>query len=167
MSKFLSIISGIITEVAGLAVSAGAGSVGSIPQLDSAGRLDISMMPVGLGSDTYTSTAAESLLAGAYVYITPTGTIANASAASGGNTASGFVLLASAALAPATVYFEGRNTAVTSRTIGAIQYLSDTIAGGVVEVAPVGVGKKYQRVGRAVSATSIDTEISYHINLIA
>ena len=37
---------------AGVTTSAGAGSSGEIPALDSAGKLDSSMMPVGFGQDS-------------------------------------------------------------------------------------------------------------------
>lgn len=147
-------------EVEGLVASTGAGSAGKIPALDAGGRLDQSMMPVGITPDTYTGNAFEALAAGAFVYIKADGTVANASAASGGVAAVGFVLAASAAGASATVYFEGRNTAKTGLTVGSTYFLSDTVAGGVMTTPPSGTGKLYQVVGLAISTTSLNTEMS-------
>lgn len=163
--QFLRLVSGVVTAITGTIVSAGAANDGDVVVLDAAGRLDASLLPVGIGADTYTSTAAEALSAGAFVYLTGTGTIANASGASGGNAARGFVLVASAATAAATIFFEGRNTALTGLTIGARYYLSDSVAGGLTATPVVGVGKKHQYLGSAVTATSLDSEIDDFVSL--
>lgn len=147
-------------EVAATTASAGAADAGKIPALDGAGRLDASLMPVGLAADTYTNLAFEALSAGAHVYVRSDGKVANASAASGGVGAIGFVLAASAVNASATVYFEGRNTAVSGLTVGSTYFLSDTVAGGLVAIPPVGTGKLYQSIGVAVTASQITTEFS-------
>lgn len=164
--KFLRLVSGIITEVVGVVSSAGAGNDGDVPVLDAAGRLDTSVMPVGISADTYTANSTEVIAAGAFVYITSGGLVANASAASGGNAARGFCNAGAASGAPTTVFFEGRNTGVTGKTVGARQYLSDSTPGQTVETAPSGAGKKVQLVGYAVSATSIDAEIDDYIVLV-
>jgi hypothetical protein len=147
-------------EVNFTVASTGVADAGKGIGLDPAGRLDSSMMPVGIVPDTYTSTAFEALVAGAKVYIRTDGQIANASAAVGGNAADGFVLAASATGASATVYFEGRNTSKTGLTVALTYFLSDTVAGGVMTTQPVGAGKIYQTVGKAISATSLNTEFS-------
>lgn len=147
-------------EIEATVTSAGAASAGEIPALDPTGRLDQSMMPVGITADTYTGTAFEALAAGAFVYIRTDGQVANASAASGGNAAVGFVLAASAASASALVYFEGRNTARSGLTVGSTYFLSDTVAGSVVSTVVTGTGKLYQPLGTAITATSMNTEIS-------
>jgi hypothetical protein len=165
--KFLRLVAGICTEVLGIVTSAGAANDGDIPVLDATGRLDASLMPVGVAADTYTANTSEAVAAGAFVYITATGLIANASAASGGNQARGFVLAASASGAPATVYFEGRNTQLTGLTVGGRYYLSDSVAGAVTVTAVTGAGKKLQLLGYAVSATSLDSEIDDYIALLA
>jgi hypothetical protein len=147
-------------EVVATTTSAGSADAGKIVGLDPAGRLDSSLMPVGIGADTYTGNAFEALTAGAFVYIKADGTVANASAASGGVAAVGFVLAASASGASAVVYFEGRNTAKTGLTVGTTYFLSDTVAGGVMTTPPSGTGKLYQVVGTAISSTSLNTEMS-------
>jgi len=160
MAKYLerNTTSGQVTEITGLVTSAGGADAGKIAQLDGAGRFDTSLMPVGLGADTFTSTASGALSAGDLVYITGTGLIARASGAAAGNAAHGFVLAASATSAAATMYFEGRNTAVTALTPGTRYYLADATAGALTATPVSGAGKLHQFVGRAVTATSLDFE---------
>lgn len=162
---FQRLVNGILSTITGVVTSTGAANDGDVVVLDGTGKLDASVMPVGVAADTYTNTAAEALAAGAFVYLTSTGTIANASGASGGNAAMGFVLASSAATAAATVFFEGRNTGLATLTIGARYYLSDSVAGGATLTPVAGAGKKHQYLGRAVTATSLDTEIDDFIAL--
>ena len=56
-------------EVEGTVVSAGAGNAGDIPALDATGKLDMSVMPNGIGADTAIIEASESLTAGDFVNI--------------------------------------------------------------------------------------------------
>lgn len=163
--KLLRLVSGVLTEIVGVVVSAGAANDGDFPVLDAAGKLDSSVMPVGIGADTYAALTSEVVAAGAWVYITAAGLIANASAASGGNAARGFVIAGAASGASATMYFEGRNTGVIGKTVGSRQYLSDVTPGASVEIAPAGAGKKVQLLGYAVSATSIDSEVEDYVVL--
>lgn len=150
--------SGLVTEATPVVVSTGNADAARIVQTNGVGRLDQSLLPEGIGADTFTSTAAGALTAGDAVYITAAGTIARASAAAGGNKAIGFVLVASAAAAAATIYFEGRNTALTGLTPGARYYLSDATPGGVTNAAVSGAGKLHQYLGSAVTATSLNWE---------
>ena len=62
--KFIRNVSGRLTEVAGVVTSAGAGNDGDIPALDSSGKLDSSMMPVGITADTVIAPSSENLAAG-------------------------------------------------------------------------------------------------------
>jgi hypothetical protein len=50
-------------------VSAGAGSASKIPQLDATGRIDVSMMPPGVSADVGVIQATEALAAGSYVNV--------------------------------------------------------------------------------------------------
>lgn len=145
-------------EVEGLIASAGAGDAGKIPATDSSGRLDSSFMPVGVVADTFTSTASGALSAGDAAYVTSGGLIARASAAVSGNQADGFVLVASAGSAPATIYFEGRNTAVTGLTVGSRYYLDATTPGAITATPVTGTGKLHQYVGKAIATTSLTWE---------
>lgn len=145
--------------------SAGAGDSGKVVALDGSGRIDSSMMPVGIGADTATITASEALAAGDFVNVwNSTGAkVRKADATTAGKEAHGFVLAAVANGAPASVYFEGSNTAVTGLTPGP-QFLSTT-AGTAASAAPTGSGNVVQRLGVATSATSLNFEAAQPIVL--
>jgi hypothetical protein len=149
---------GQLTEQATIQSSAGAGDAGKIPALDSSGRLDNSMLPVGIGADTATIAASEALAAGDFVNVwNSTGAkVRKADATTAGKEAHGFVLSAVSSGANATVYFEGTNTAVTGATPGPV-YLATT-AGTAAGSSPSGSGNVSQRIGVAVSATAINFE---------
>lgn len=154
--KFLALVSGLITEVIATVTGGTSGQAGNIPALDGTGRLDSSVMPVGIGADTYTGNAASALSAGAFVTIKSDGTVDNASAASTGADADGFVLTAVSSGASATVYLSGRNTALSSLTAGSRYYLSDSTPGGVTTTQVTGLNKRSQFLGRAISTTQLD-----------
>lgn len=163
--KYLSIIAGATTEVQALVTSAGSGDDGKIVALDSSGKLDTSVMPVGIGADTATVTASENLAAGDLVNVwNSTGAkVRKADATTAGKEAHGFVLSAVTSANPATVYFEGTNTGVTGLTPG-VQYLSTT-AGVASGSAPTGSGQVVQRVGFATSATALNFQSELPITL--
>jgi hypothetical protein len=157
--KFLVQVAGVIRELIATVISAGAANDGNIPALDASGRLDSSMMPVGLGTQTAQIAASEALAAGDLVNIwTDTGAVKcrKADGSSAGKEANGFVLSAVEAAAMATVYFNGANTQKTGMTPGAMQFLSDAAPGGTVETATTTSTHVVQMVGRAVSATQFE-----------
>lgn len=144
----------------------GGGNADKIPSLDAAGRLDISMMPTGIGADTAVIQASETLAAGDFVNVHNVGGAARvrkADAATSGKEAHGFVLAGVSSGANATVYFEGSNTQVTGQTPGRV-FLSTT-AGLSEDTAPSGSGEVVQRIGLAVSATVVNFEASPPITL--
>jgi len=145
--------------------SAGAGDAAKVVQLDSSGRIDSTMMPVGIGADSASITTSEALSAGDFVNIwNSTGAKARkADATVAGKEAHGFVLVGVGSGAAATVYFEGTNTAVTAQTPGAV-FLSTT-AGQAAAAAPTGTGNVVQRIGFAVSATAINFQSQPPITL--
>lgn len=155
--KFLYNNAGTLTEKVSNQTSAGAGDAGKIPALDATGRLDNSMMPVGIGADTATITASEALAAGDLVNIwNSTGAkVRKADASVAGKEAHGFVLAAVLSAAAATVYFEGTDTQVTGQTPGPV-FLSASTPGLATATAPSGTGQVVQRVGFATSATAIN-----------
>lgn len=138
------------------AASAGAADAGKMAQLDGSGRLDPTMLPVGVGADTALITSSEALVAGDLVNVWSSSgaKVRKADPATAGKEAHGFVLTAFASGASATVYFEGTNTSVTGLTPGP-QYLGAT-AGKATNAAPTGAGKVVQRVGFATSATTLN-----------
>ncbi|WP_289241734.1 hypothetical protein [Delftia sp.] len=118
--KFLRLVNNLVTEVLGIQTSAGAANAGDIVALDDSGRIDNSMMPVGIGADTAVIAASEALAAGDWVNVwNSTGAkVRKADATTSGKEAHGFVLAAVTSGANATVYFEGTNTQVTAQTLG-------------------------------------------------
>ena len=129
-----------------------------IVKLDGSGKLDSTVMPVGIGADTALIVASEILAAGDLINIYNNASVANvrkADASTAGKEAHGFVLVGVASAANATVYFEGTNTQCTGLTPG-VQYLSSVIAGKTLATAATGTGKVVQRVGFAVSATAMN-----------
>jgi len=160
-NKYLKNNAGVLTEEEAIQTSAGAGDAGKIPALDSAGRLDSTVMPVGIGADTASVATSENLAAGDIVDIydvTGTPTARKADGSTAGKYATGFVLVATTSPGNALVYFEGQNNQLTGLTPGARMYLSATTPGAVTAAAPTGVGQVVQYVGRAISATAIAFE---------
>lgn len=164
---FLRVVGGVVTRVFGVQSSAGAANAGDIVSLDDTGRIDGSMMPVGLGADTAVIPASEALAAGDEVNIWSDAGVARArkaDASTAGKESNGFVLAAVSSGANATVYFEGTNTQKTGLTPGASYYLSTT-PGAVVTAAPTTTGQVVQFIGKATSATTLSYEAARPINL--
>lgn len=156
--KLLRLIGGVITEVFGVQTSAGAANAGDIVALDDTGRLDNSMMPVGIGADTATITASETLAAGDWVNVwnNSGAKVRKADATTAGKEAHGFVLAAVTSGNPATVYFEGTNTQVSGQTPGPV-FLQTTAGTGGATI-PSASGNVAQQIGVAVSATAVNFE---------
>ena len=158
LQKLLALASGKIAEYSPLQVSAGAGSAGAIPALNSAGQIDLTMMPTGIGPDTASILASEALAAAALVNVWSNGGTQNARNADGsasGKLAVGFVLAAVASGAMALVYGAGIITGLSGLTPGAPCYLSDTTPGQITQTAPTTSGHVLQQVGVALSPTTM------------
>jgi len=156
-NKYLKQVNGVPTEEVAIQSSVGAGDAGKIPALDLAGKLDVTMMPVGIAAETDLIVASENLSAGDFVNIwSSTGVKARkADATVAGKEAHGFVLAAVTSGQNATVYRASQsNTGLTGMTPGAKQYLATT-AGGRTETAPSGSGNVIQILGVAKSATEL------------
>ena len=156
--KFLRLVNNLVTEVLGIQTSAGAANAGDIVALDDSGRIDNSMMPVGIGADVAVIAASEALAAGDWVNVwNSTGAkVRKADATTSGKEAHGFVLAAVTSGANATVYFEGTNTQVTAQTPGPV--FLQTTAGTGGATAPSASGNVVQRLGVAVSTTAVNFE---------
>lgn len=144
-----------------------ASAANKVVKMDGAGRIDVSVLPTGVGPDTAVIVASEALAAGDLVNIWNNGGTANVRKADGstsGKEAQGYVLAAVSAEANATVYFEGSNAQVTGLTPGR-QYLSATTPGKSTAVAPSGAGQVVQVVGFATRATSLNFQSELPITL--
>lgn len=166
---FLRNVAGTLTEVRGVQTSAGAGDADKIPALDATGRIDSSMMPVGIGAETKTVLASENLAAGDWVNLYDNAGAINvrkADATAAGKPADGFVLAAVTSGNNATVYTDGVNTQVSGQTAGADVFLATT-AGAGTHTAPSGASNVVQRIGKALSATEVVYERDRPITLAA
>ena len=163
--KYLKQVSGALTEQAATVTSAGAANDGDLVALDANGKLDNSVMPVGIGADTAQITASEALAAGDFVNVhNSTGAkVRKADATTSGKHAMGFVLAAVANGATATVYFEGTNNQVSGQTPGEV--FLQTTAGTAGATPPSGSGNVVQSVGFAISATAINFQAARPIVL--
>lgn len=169
MPKVVQLNNGIEEARDTINTSAGAGDAGRIPELNASGQIDSSMIPATVGQDTENLEAFEALTAGDFVNIfddagTPKVRLADASDIS--TKANGFVLASYAALATATVYFEGTNDQLSGLTPGVDYYLSIT-GGQVTATPPSATNEIVQFLGTAKSATKLDVEISRPIKLLA
>ena len=156
--KFLFNNAGVVTEKAALQTSTGAADAGKIPALNNTGRIDESMMPVGIGADTASVVSSESLAAGDLVNLwndAGTTKCRKADASTPGKEAHGFVLAVVTSPAYATVYFEGSNTQMTG-LLGGQQFLSATTPGKTQAAAPSATGQVVQIVGFATGATTMN-----------
>lgn len=157
--KFLRLIGGVITEVFGVQTSAGAGNAGDLVSLDDTGRIDNTMMPVGIGADTAQLVASEALAAGNWINVwndAGTAKMRKSDATVAGKEVDGFVLAAVSSGSTGTAYFEGTNTQVTGQTPGAVFLQTTPGLGGAT--VPSAAGNVVQRIGTAVSATSVNFE---------
>lgn len=145
--------------------SAGAGDAGKVVALDGSGRINSTMMPVGIGADTSVITTSEAVASGDLVNIWDSSgaKCRKADATVAGKEAHGFVLVGVGSGASATVYFEGSNTAMAGLTPG-VQFLSTT-AGTTSVTAPSTSGNVVQRVGFAVSATTMNFQSGAPVTL--
>lgn len=152
--KYLGLANGIVTEKAGAQTS----TANAIAAMDATGKLNLNMMPAGIGAEVESIMASEALLAGDFVNKwndSGTPKVRKADASTGGKEANGFVLAGAGSGNMVDVYAIGgvANNQMSGMTIGARQYLSDANAGKTIESPPVGATKVVQSLGRATSAT--------------
>lgn len=165
--KYIELLNGKLKQKVATIVSAGAGNEGDLVALDAAGKIDVSVLPVGVGPDVSLIVTSEAIGAGKYVNIFNDAGIPKVRLADNTNSreAHGFLKDAAALAATAVVYFEGPNDDFSALTVGARQYLST--AGGVTETPPTAAGGAAisQLVGYAVNATTINTDAEDQIGL--
>lgn len=156
-NKYIALITGKLQEVFATVISAGAPNANQIPALDATGRLDISVMPVGVTPEVITVLTSEALAAGAFVNIyNNAGTLnaRNADNTTNAKPAQGFVLTAFLNATNATIYVLAQsNTQLSGLTVGSDYYLGTV--GGVTTTAPSTTGNIVQFLGRAHSTTAM------------
>lgn len=165
-NKYIYNNAGVLTEQASVNASAGSTDANKIVALDTAGRLDLTMMPTGIGPDTQVIAASENLSAGNLVNIwnnVGAFSVRKADATAAGKEAHGFVLASVTSGNNATVYFEGTVTGLTGLTPGK-QYLATT-PGASIATAPSTAGNAVQVVGFATSASTLNFQSNLPIIL--
>lgn len=135
-------------------LNAATSGVSKVLMTDGSGRIDLSVLPPGVGLDTANIEAGEGLSAGNLVnlYVSGGAFRVRRADASAGRPAHGYVLQAYNLGEIAQVYNEGSNTQVAGLT-GERVFLSTT-PGGVTNTPPSVAGQIVQRVGTAYSATA-------------
>lgn len=158
-SKFLALVGGRIREVIATVTSGGVVDDGKIVALGSDGRLDNSVLPVGVGIETKSIQASENLGAGNLVNIWNSGgefRVRKADATTAGKEAHGFVLSSVSTGQTAQVYLEGTVTGLTSLTPG--RYYLATTPGEITQTPPSNPNNVVQYVGNAVSSSELTFE---------
>lgn len=168
---FLARVAGKTKQIFAIVTSAGVADAGKIVATGANGRLDDSVMPLGIGAATNEAVASEALGAGKFVNFFNDGGVFSARLAdnSNGRPAHGFVAEAVSAAATATVYpLDGVNADLAGLTVGGEYWLGT--AGGVISAAldPADAGnvnKVCQLLGEAKSATELVTEDNGYVIL--
>jgi hypothetical protein len=168
--KYLAVVAGRETQANSVVTSTGAANDGDLVALDAQGKIDVSILPAGVGVNTISGVASEALLANDIVNLVNNAGAVNVRKADNtaiGREAMGFVKAAFASGATATVFTSGNIiTGLTGLTPGARQYLSAT-AGTRTETPPATGPAILQMLGYASSATSFIFEPEDTITLIA
>jgi hypothetical protein len=158
--SYITLLAGKLKYLAATVISTGVANDGDIVALDSTGKLDPSVLPVGVGPDVKVAEASENLGAGAYVNFWNDGGVTKVRLADNSNSrdAHGFVLDSFTTGQMATVYFEGPNTDLASLTPGSRYYLG--AAGAVTATPPSAPSAQiHQFLGISVDTTTINTDI--------
>lgn len=155
--KYLELLNGKKATKEATVQSTGVSQAGDIVALDSTGKLDPSVMPVGVAADVKVAAASEDLVGGNYVNFWNDSGVEKVRLAdfSNGRDAHGFVKASHLTGSNATVYFEGPNDDLSGLTPGARYYLDS--AGGVTST-PKATGL-HQFVGVAVDVNTVNTDI--------
>jgi hypothetical protein len=159
MNKFLTFISNKWQWVAALVHSSGSGDAGKIIATNADGKVDITLMPNGVGADTFVANASENLAAGDLVNIwddSGTVKVRKASNADPGKPADGFVSGAVTSGASATVFLDGTVTGLSGLDPAIQHFLG--VDGAVTDTAPTSSGTIIQPIGTSVSASAVAFE---------
>ncbi len=155
-NRILTIVGNVRQWLAANQTSAGAGDAGKIVALNSAGQVDITMMPSGIGPTAVTATASASIPAGLVNLYNNAGALAARPAdnTSVGSEANAFTSTAVTSGASASFNLTGLLTGLSGLTVGT-QYFLGTV-GQPTATLPTTAGNVIQYVGKAVSTSSIE-----------
>lgn len=163
VDKVLTRRNGVNEQYTPVVASAGAADAGKIPALGPDGKFDPSTYNAGAGEQATQAAASEALGVGKFINLfNDAGTLkARLADNSNGRPADGFVKVAVASAAMATVYpLDAINGALTGLVVGSTYYLGT--AGGVItpalDAATAAAGLIDQKLGKAKSATELLTD---------
>lgn len=162
--RFLTRAEGKTKQAQGKVTSAGAADAGALVALDDSGRLNESLLPLGVGVQVDILPASEALDAGDFVNIFDDAGVAKARKAdnSNGRPADGFVSTAVTLSGDAAIHpLDGVNAAMSALLPGKEYWLGT--AGDVAdtpldETDPANANKISQQLGKALSATELRTD---------
>lgn len=159
--SFLARVAGRYVVLAATIISAGVASAGKLVGLGSDGRLDASVLPLGVGANVVTATAAEAIGAGKFVELFYDVGVLKMRLADNSNlrVAWGYVKTAVDADAGGTAYRLNTVNANLSGLVPGADYWLGT-AGGIISTpldAEEDAGTLDQYLGRASSATELVT----------
>lgn len=163
VQQFLARIGGMTQQVLALVISSGVADAGKIVATDETGKLDKSVMPLGIEANTIAAVASEAITAGKFVnFFSDSGTFSIRLADNANNRrADGFIIEDVSLSDNALVYpLDGTNSHMTGLTAGSRYWLGTS---GGVTATPLdendlaNKGKLSQMVGIASSATEIVT----------
>lgn len=169
--RFLSRLNGKTKQTQALVTSAGSGDAGRVVATGTDGRLDESVMPLGIGANTTQAAASEQLAAGKFVNLWNDAGVLKARLAdnSNGRPADGYVTATYNADDDATVYpLDGVNANLSGLIIGSDYWLGTA---GSVTATPLdstddaNVSKIDQYLGKAKSNTELITTDDSYITL--
>lgn len=156
---------GLVKEASALDVASGAGDSGQLIALDAQGKIPVGFLPSGIGQDTLVAPASEAISAGAMLnlwYDSANTTVkwrnADKATAGGAKEAHAFANAAVTSGSNCTGIFEGRVTGLTGLTPGGRCWLGNN--GAITQTPTTTAGESLQRLGIAVSATTMDFEKS-------
>ncbi|MFP4528514.1 MAG: hypothetical protein ACLFQX_08195 [Candidatus Kapaibacterium sp.] len=145
-----------------ISTSSGAADASKIPATNSEGKIDETFFPAGIGSDSISMTASESLSAGDFVNVfndSGTPKVRKADGSQYAKRAVGFVKQSASIGSPVTVYFEGTNDSVSGLSTGEEYFLSVATPGEAVTPHNASSANHIvQLIGRAISTTAISFE---------
>lgn len=159
MNKFYTFLANKWQLVTALVTSSGSGDAGKIIATNGDGKLDPTLLPNGIGADTFVGPSSENLAAGDLVNLwddSGTVKVRKATNADPGKPADGFVSASVTSPANATVYLDGTITGLSGLDPAVPHFLG--VDGAVTDTAPTSTGTIIQQVGKSVSATALAFE---------